>query len=259
MSAIIHEFGENIATLTLNNPKRRNSLSQEILEELVRNIESYSAMGARVIILRAPKGSEVWSAGFDIRSLPDPGRDPLGYNDDLSMALRAIQMAPCPVIAMIEGSVWGGACDIAMTCDMAIGAHNASFAITPAKLGVPYNTTGLMRFVNAMGIHIAKEMFFTGQPITGQRAHELGILNHLVSVDELEDFTLDFAKKISANSPLTISVMKEQLRMLGNSYMMNPDTHERIQGLRRQVYDSHDYREGKQAFLEKRSPTFIGK
>lgn len=258
MSLVLTSFQDQIGVITLNNLARRNCLSGEMLDGISSAIEGMVGKKARVIILRAPQGSPVWSAGFDIRELPEPGRDPLGYNDELGVAIRAVQMAPCPVIAMIEGSVWGGACDLVMTCDMAIGTPGSTFAITPAKLGVPYTTSGLMRFAGAMGMHIAKEMFFTAQPISATRALELGILNHMVEPEALEAFTLQLAGKITDNSPLAISVMKEQMRILGNSYPISPETHERIQGLRRTVYTSKDYVEGKQAFVEKRKPRYMG-
>jgi methylmalonyl-CoA decarboxylase len=245
-----------IGTITLNNQERRNCLSEAMLAGIERSIQSLVEQGARAIIIRAARGSKVWSAGFDIRELPDPGIDPLGYNDDLATALRAVQNCPVPVIAMIEGSVWGGGCDLAVTCDLAIGTPAATFAITPAKLGVPYTTTGLMRFIGVMPMHIVKELFFTAQPITAERAKELGILNHLVAAEDLERFTFDLVSRIIENSPLALRVLKEQLRVLGNSFPMSPETQERIQGLRRMVYQSEDYREGKRAFLDKRRPRF---
>jgi len=101
-------------------------------------------------------------------------------------------------------------------------------------------------------------MFFTAQPIDAERAMQLGILNHLVPAEELEAFTYAMAKQISENSPLAIAVIKEQLRLLGNSHPLSPETFERIQGLRRKAYDSADYLEGKQAFMEKRKPVFKG-
>jgi methylmalonyl-CoA decarboxylase len=256
MSQVLTELKGGIGVITLNNVERRNCLSEAMLGGIEQSIHALVEDNARAIVLRAPRGSKVWSAGFDIRELPDPGIDPLGYNDDLSVALRAVQNCPVPVIAMIEGSVWGGACDLAVTCDMAIGTSSATFAITPAKLGVPYTTTGLMRFIGVMPMHIVKELFFTAQPISAARARELGILNHLVDSGDLEAFTFDLVAKILDNSPLAISVLKEQLRVLGNSYSMSPETQERIQGLRRKVYQSPDYSEGKLAFLEKRKPSF---
>jgi methylmalonyl-CoA decarboxylase len=256
MDQVLTELKGGVGIITLNNVERRNCLSEAMLNGIEQSIAAMTEKRARAVILRAPKGCKVWSAGFDIRELPDPGHDPLGYNDDLAVALRAVQNCPVPVIAMIEGSVWGGACDLAVTCDMVVGTSNATFAITPAKLGVPYTTTGLMRFIGAMPMHIVKELFFTAQPISAARALELGMLNHVVEPEELEAFTLNLVSKILENSPLAISVLKEQLRVLGNSFPMSPETQERIQGLRRMVYQSPDYSEGKKAFLEKRKPQF---
>ena len=101
-------------------------------------------------------------------------------------------------------------------------------------------------------------MFFTAQPINAERALQVGILNHLVSTEELERFTNKMALQIACNSPLAIAVIKEQLRLLGNSHPLSPETFERIQGLRRKAYDSFDYLEGKNAFYEKRPPRFKG-
>ena len=250
------ELTGSVGVITLNNVQKRNALSSELIEQLCAALEQMRDKAARVVVLRAPAGVKVFSAGHDVCELPTNGRDPLTYNDPLRRVIREIEMFPAPVIAMIEGSVWGGACDLAVTCDLAIGTPNSTFAITPAKLGVPYTTTGLMRFIGAMPMHIAKELFFTAQPISAVRARELGILNHLVEPDALEAFTYELVSRIVENSPLAIRVLKEQLRVLGNSYPLSPETQERIQGLRRMVYQSTDYSEGKAAFLEKRKPHY---
>ena len=258
MKYITTEFSNLIGTITLNNPEKRNSLSTPLLDELVEALTQLQEQKARVVIIRAQKGARVWSSGFDVNELPDHGRDPLSYNDPLEKALRAIQRFPAPVIAMIEGSVWGGACDLVLSCDLAFGDHSASFAITPAKLGVPYNSAGILHFLNVLGMRITKEMFFTAQPINAQRAFMHGILNQLVPEEVLEGYTYSVAENITHNSPHTIEVMKEQLRILGGSAVLSPETFERIQGLRRSVYDSKDYQEGKRAFQEKRKPVFTG-
>jgi methylmalonyl-CoA decarboxylase len=101
-------------------------------------------------------------------------------------------------------------------------------------------------------------MFFTAEPITAERALSLGIINHLVETDELENFTLRLATKILANSPLSIQVIKEQLNILGNAMPMTPQTFEHIDMLRRIAGTSKDYLEGIRAFYEKRKPGFIG-
>jgi methylmalonyl-CoA decarboxylase len=258
MSLIITTHSGHIGTITFNHGETRNSLSNQLLNELIEALEFFEKRKARAVIIRAEKGVKVWSSGFDVSELPVPGRDPLSYNDPLEQALRAIQLFPAPVIAMIEGSVWGGACDLSFICDIAIGCPTAAFAITPAKIGVPYNSTGILHFINVVGPRMSREMFFTAKPIDADRAFQVGILNHLVPMEELESFTYAMARQIAENSPLAIAVIKEQLRLLGNSHPLSPETFERIQGLRRKAYDSKDYIEGKNAFFEKRKPVFHG-
>ncbi len=259
MPMVTTSYDDHVGTILFNNAETRNSLSNALLDELISAFQECTERKVRVIILRAERGVKVWSSGFDISELPVSGRDPLSYNDPLEQALREIQKIPAPVIAMIEGSVWGGACDLAFICDLTVGCPSASFAITPAKIGVPYNASGIMHFLNVVGPRIAREMFYTAKPIAADRAFQVGILNYLVPAEELEAFTQNLAHQIAENSPLAISVIKEQLRLLANSHPLNPDTFERMQGLRRKAYDSADYREGKTAFLEKRKPHFEGK
>ncbi len=258
MALILSDIKEAVGVLTFNNEAKRNCLSLALLEELHQALTALKTAKARAVIVRAAPGAKVWSAGFNIEELSDGGRDPLAYNDPLEKVLRAVQRFPAPIIAMIEGGVYGGACELAMVCDMLVAAPSATFAITPARIGVPYNIGGITHFLNVVGVHIAKEMFFTAKPVSAERAMQIGMLNHLVPAEELETFTLDMARAISQNSPLSISVIKEQFRILTGSHPLSPETFERVQGLRRLVYDSHDYQEGRRAFLEKRAPVFKG-
>jgi methylmalonyl-CoA decarboxylase len=258
MELIRSQLQDDIGIITLDNDRKRNALSRALIQELIRTLNGLTLERVRAIILRANKGAKVWSAGFDVTEFPQPGRDPLSYYDPLEQAIRAIQRCPAPVIAMLEGSVWGGACELALVCDILIGTPQTTFAITPARIGVPYNPSGILHVFNTMGLSLAREMFFTAQPLSPERAERAGILNHLVAVADLEDFTMKMARQIAANSPISVSVMKEQLRILANALPLSPETFERIQGLRRVVYDSRDYLEGQRAFLEKRPPVFKG-
>ena len=201
----------------------------------------------------------MWSSGYDVNELSKPGRDPLPYEAPFELLLRRVQNYPNPVIAMIEGSVWGGACDLAFTCDILIGCETASFALTPAKLGIPYTTSGMIHFINMVGLNKAKEMFFTAAPINANEALAAGILNHLVASAELERYTRMIANQIIQNAPLAVSAFKEQFHLLSKGHSIDAETAEKLQSRRRKVYDSADYVEGIRAFQDKRPPKFEGK
>ena len=246
-----------IGVITLNHGKV-NALSKVLLDDIVIALDALDAASVRVTILRAVKGAKVFSAGHDVRELPTNGRDPLTYNDPLRQVMRRIDHCPHPVIAMIEGSVWGGACELVLGCDVIVAADDSTFAITPAKLGVPYDIYGTLNLIKVAGVHLLKELLYTAEPVPVTRLVDSGVINHAVPRRELEAFTLNLARQMAKTSPLVLSVMKEEMRVLANAHPLNPETFERLQALRRDVYDSHDYQEGIRAFLEKRTPVFRG-
>ena len=174
MEFITVALSEFIGTITLNHDRKRNALGRGLINEVIKALNDLVYQQARVIVLRANKGAKVWSAGHDVSEFPQPGRDPLSYDDPLEQAIRAIQRCPAPVIAMLEGSVWGGACELAFVCDILIGTENTSFAITPARLGIPYNLTGILHVLNKLGMSLAREMFFTAQPVSGRAGGPAG-------------------------------------------------------------------------------------
>jgi methylmalonyl-CoA decarboxylase len=247
-----------VGVITLDDERRRNALSAQMANGIVAALDGLRAKGVRAVVLRAAAGLQVWSAGQDIDELPGARRDPMTYSDPLEQLLRAIRTFPAPVLAMVHGSVWGGAFDLVLSCDVLIADETATFAITPANLGLPYNTTGLLHFLGRLPMNLTKEMFFTATPIDAQKAKEWLVLNHLVGSAELESVTLDLAATMASKSPLAIAVIKEQLRVLTDFQPIAAQVYERIQGLRREVYDSSDYLEGLEAFAEKRKPTFEG-
>ena len=255
---IKQEFELSIGTITLNHPAKHNALSAPLIHELLAALASLVDLGARVIVLRAPKGAKVWSAGHDVRELPTNGRDPLTYDDPLRQVVRALKRSPAPIIAMVEGGVWGGACEVVMSCDVIIAAEGATFAITPAKLGVPYDIDGTLSFMQSISLPVVKEMLFTAQAMPADRALRVGLVNHVVPAEQLESTTAELAACMVRNSPLVISLLKEQLRVLAEAHPLNPVGYQRIQSIRRRIYDSGDYQEGIRAFFERRAPQFQG-
>ncbi len=110
---ILTQMAEAIGTITLNQPAKRNALSRALVEEMIAALGDFQKDGARVVVIRAAADVKVWSAGHDVDELPQ-GQDPLSYSDPLERLLRAIASFPGPVIAMVHGSVWGGATDLVL-------------------------------------------------------------------------------------------------------------------------------------------------
>lgn len=259
MALVEKSLNGKTGVLQLNRAEKHNSLSGDLMREMMSGLDDLVAAGVHVIIIRAAPGVKVWSAGHDINEIPEPRRDPLGYFDALETLLRKIQDCPVPVIAMVEGSVWGGACDLCAACDLIIAAQGSSFAMTPAKIGIPYNASGLIHFTNLIGVHKAKEMFFTAQPVSANDAWNNGFVNHVVDPAQLESFTRQIAEAIAGNAPLAVQSLKAEFRLLTRGHHIDAETAEEIQAIRRKVYDSEDYAEGIRAFKEKRQPRFQGR
>ena len=247
-----------VGVITLDDQRHRNAIGAQLANGVVAALESLRGQHVRVVVLRAAAGMDVWSAGHNINELPRGRRDPLGYNDSLEGMLRAVRTFPMPVVAMVHGTVWGGALDLVLSCDLITADETALFAITAANLGLPYNTTGLLHFLGRLPINLIKEMFFTAAPLDAKKARECLLVNYLVGSAELEAFTLELAAIMAAKSPMAIAVIKEQLRVLTDYQPIAAQVYERIQGLRREAYDSSDYLEGLDAFTEKRPPIFRG-
>src|SRR3954468_6895846 len=148
MTYTLSQVTESIGTITLDHERRRNALSHALVEEVIAALRSFSESKVRMVILRAKPGTKAFSARQDIDELPESRRDPLGWDDPLRQLVREIENYPGPVIAMIEGSVWGGATETPLACALIVAAETATFAVTPAKLALPYNVGGMLTFLN---------------------------------------------------------------------------------------------------------------
>jgi len=245
----------------MNNPQKLNCLSAELCNEMITALYEASKKECCAVVIKAQCRSNVWSAGHDIKELPQDSSDPLSYSVPMEELLRIVQNLDIPVIVYIDGTVWGGACDFCLACDMIVASENSTFAITPAKIGIPYNASGIMHFINQLGINKAREMFFTAQPVTAAEALNVGLVNHVAPIDKLQEVLEEkILNPIRRNSILAISAIKRQFRVLsGASCSTSAENFERIEAWRSKVYHGKDYKEGINAFLQKRSPNFTGK
>lgn len=249
--------GTSIGVLTFGNPSRRNALDVDLLDALDARLAELAERRVPVVIVGANPGDDVWSAGHDLGELA-LDRDPIAYGKPLERVLRHVRAYPGVVIARVSGSVWGGAVDLAMSCDLVVADRRARFAMTPVNIGLPYTTSGLLRFFNNLPIHVLKEMFFCAQPLDAQRAEHYGLVNRVVDTEQLETAALELAHGIAEKAPLAVQAVKEQLRVIEDARPMPVDALERIAELRRHACASDDFSEGLQAFAQRRKPVFRG-
>jgi len=251
-------IANNIGIATISNPPV-NSLSSDVCDKLLESFDEFEKARVRVVVIGANPNTKIWSAGHDIREIPLDGHDAVTWTTGFERVLRRVQNCTVPVIAMLHSSVWGAACDLAVTCDLAIGTPKTTFAITPVKLGISYNTAGMSHFLGTLPLHITKEMVFTANPLSAEDAYRFGLLNRLVSPEKLEAATMEIAETIADRAPLAVSVVKAELSSLSRGAPLSADEFESIQGARRAAFRSDDLKEGVKSFFEKRTPVFQGK
>ncbi len=256
MTLIRAQLKDRIGTLAFDHYAKRNALSAELITEMLDSLEEFARGNVGAVVIRSAGEEAVWSSGHDVDELPLADLDPLPYNEPLEMLLRAVKHFPAPVIAMVHGSVWGGAFDLVMACDIVLADETGAFAITPAKLGLPYNTNGFLNFMSRAPLGIVREMFFTADPISAQRALRAGFVNQVIPEAELEQRTYVMARTIASRSAAAVAAAKQAIHELSDAVTVSPDTYERLHGLRREAYFGAEYHEGIEAFQQKRPPNF---
>jgi enoyl-CoA hydratase len=258
---ILCEQQDHIATLTLNRPEKRNAMSPDMLATIRDHLQRFEAEGTiRVLIIRG-QGTQAFTSGYDIDRLPErQGNQRLTQDNEPNLFAQAIEQVrrfSAPVIAMIHGFCMGGGLELAATSDIRLAADTGVFCMPPARLGVLYSGAGLLRFVNLIGVANTCEIFFTGCTFDAQHARDIGLVNHVLPANELEQYTYDMAHQIAQNAPLSVRHTKKVLAMVQSFQDFSSHTEE-MRRLREICFNSDDFQEGRRAFLEKRSPVFQG-
>jgi enoyl-CoA hydratase/carnithine racemase len=254
-SLLLREQADGVLTLTLNRPERRNALSEALLAELETVLEATAAdRGVRCVVLAST--GPVFSSGHDLGEMP--GRSAGEYETLFARCSRVmlkLRSLPQPVIARVQGLATAAGCQLVAACDLAVASAEAKFATPGVKIGL-FCSTPMVPLVRNIPAKVAMEMLLTGQPITAQRAYEVGLVNRVVPADQLDAAVAEFTAAIVSSSPL---VMRLGKRAFYEQYALpEPEAYRQATELMTQNAGCHDAQEGITAFLQKRPPTWTG-
>src|SRR5436190_15475339 len=248
---------DRVAVITINRPEKRNALNIKTREEGAALIEELRNDDSIYVVVITGAGDKAFIAGADIGEFA--GRSAQMQRDVMVQRslFNAIDTFPKPVIAMVNGYCLGGGCEVALACDIRIASETASFGQPEINLGIIPGGGGTQRLTRLVGEGKAMELILTGEIIDAQTAFAIGLVNHVVPLDQLETKTMQIANRIAEKGPVSVSLAKEAVKIASRS---NLD-----EGLRREVdlfalcFSTADKDEGVSAFLEKRKPVFTGK
>ena len=250
---------EGVGYVTFNNPQKHNAVSIEMWDALEKILDEFrSSKDIRVIVLNGA-GGKSFVSGADISKF-DKERSSkeavLSYNKRTQKVYELLETFPKPTIAMIDGYCIGGGLNLAVCCDIRICSEKSKFAMPAAKLSLGYPFSSIKRLFDVMGPGMAKHFMFTAEKISANEALACGLVQKLVSEENIETYVRDYALTISHNAPLTIKAMKQ----IGIEILKNPDERALLlcEQLASACFDSEDYKEGRKAFMEKRKPNFKG-
>ncbi len=257
---VLARKSEAIGWITFNQPEKRNAISMEMWAA-VRTAASLFAKddSVRVVVLSGA-GGKAFASGADISEFATArasAQAEEAYHTNSDSARTALLEMGKPLIAMIQGYCIGGGCATALLADMRIATPESKFGVPAAKLGVAYSPEGLRRLVALVGPSVAKEIMFTGRQFSAAEALAAGLVNRLVEPAALEQSVMELAQTIAHNAPLSIHHSRETIDMLAGD--PSKWDRERLEALYRKCFDSEDYREGRTAFMEKRTPAFRGR
>ena len=239
-----------VATLTLNRPEKRNSVTHEMWRAIGDALEDLAAnSNVRVLVVRGAAGH--FCAGADIAGLGD-GVDG-DYARDNWRAEELLTNFPAPTIAVIRGNCIGGGVSIALTCDIRVADTTATFGITPAKLGIVYPTNSLERAVRALGASNAKRLLYTGDIVDAEMASRLGVVHETHAPDDLEARVEGLVSTLLSRSALTQTATKAMIAEIMQTGSVSEATRTAWASVPK---TSGELDEGIAAFTEKRKPTF---
>lgn len=251
------ERSEGVALLTIDRQEVMNALNRESLERLSQVLDEVGQDDETRALILTGAGDRAFVAGADIRELQELGpREAVAFARSGQRVLSRLENFDRPVIAAVNGFCLGGGCELALACHLRVASAEARFGQPEVKLGLVPGFGGTQRLTRLIGRGPALEMLLTGEPITADRALELGLVNRLVPSDRLLSEARQLARAILANGPVAVSYCLEAVRSgMDLSLAQGLELESRLFGL---CFTSEDSREGTAAFLAKRTPEFRG-
>ena len=253
---LLHENNNGITRLTLNQPAQYNTLSIAMLAELQNTLDAISADDrVRVVILAA--NGKAFSAGHDLKEMRSSNDRAFHQNlfQQSSRVMLTINQMPQPVIAEVNGIATAAGCQLVANCDLAVATHESRFAVSGVNLGL-FCSTPAVPLSRNLSRKRAMQMLLTGDFISAEQALDYGLINEAVEADALAKTTQSIAEKIATKSPYAIKLGKE---MFYRQLTMDLSEAYAYAGERMACnMDSDDAREGFDAFIEKRKPSWKG-
>jgi enoyl-CoA hydratase len=254
---ILYRIDDGIGRITFNRPEARNAFTfrmYEQLEEICRQAENDSSVK---VLLLTGAGEKAFAAGTDISQFKafSTAQDALNYESRIERVLCALENSRIPTIAAIAGVCTGGGFTIAGCCDLRIGAANARFGVPIGRtLGNCLSISNYARLVALLGPARVKDIIFTARLIEAEEAGKIGLLSEVLpDYDSLQRRADELARTVASQAPLTLRVTKEALRRIKEKLSPAEDD-----DLILKCYLSNDFREGMDAFLNKRPPKWTG-
>ena len=252
-SHVTYEVREGIAFLTLIDPRRRNPLSSATLAELRRLIAVADESDEVRVVVIAARGP-AFSSGHDLRELASSDLEDQTLIFSLCTDLmESIRLLPKPVIASIQGLATAAGCQLVATCDLAVASEDAAFATPGVDIGL-FCTTPAVAVGRAVPTKVAMEMLLTGEPVSAHDALKAGLVNRVVSAEDLYEATLTLARKVASAPTSTVSMGKPAF--YHQMSLERPEAYQVAQKVMVDNLQHPDAKEGINAFLEKRTPSW---
>lgn len=254
------ELDNNVLRITICNVSRYNAMSMEMWQALGQTVkEAQNNNDVRLIVLRG-EGGKAFMSGADISEFKEKrnNREQAEiYANSVHSAQSALRSSQKPTIAAIQGICMGGGMGLSLSCDLRYCSESAKFRMPAGKLGVGYALDGIKRFVDVVGASRTYELFLTARTLNGSEAARIGLVNQAIPDDQFEHVVETRIKDISQHAPLTMKAVKNGVRCVLDED--DAPTAEEVAEMVVACFESSDYKEGQQAFKEKRKPLFEGK